>query len=155
MRKRTKFTTLDLPHFEFESAAYSDINQDDESDSVIQRNFSKFELEHNSIKKQQSNLINPEYKNNNSILQVMGWQKLSIDPEENTEICKDYFTTGYCTYGHECKFVHTHDRVASGYNFDRVLEKTKIDTSRLDTGIVIKRNQISPNLDIENLTDND
>ncbi|MES1907614.1 MAG: hypothetical protein MHM6MM_000698 [Cercozoa sp. M6MM] len=45
--------------------------------------------------------------------------RFSTEIDHNPEICKDYFETGYCSFGDACQFIHDRQDYKSGYELDR------------------------------------
>jgi hypothetical protein len=39
------------------------------------------------------------------------------------DICKDYYETGYCTFGDACKFMHTREDYKTGWQVDKDWEE--------------------------------
>ena len=59
-----------------------------------------------------------------------GFQTQSVILDQQLPICKDYFLTGYCTYGWSCKFLHTRDRMLTSYALDRMTEKQDLEEAK-------------------------
>lgn len=133
MRKRTKVTTRELPKVQIPVVDESEKKEPEpQKDSAIERNIQDIKL----LEKEPENntslipIIKPE---DEDIGKTMGWQKFSTVLDSDMQICKDYYKTGYCTFGWACKFVHTRDRLAVAYDLDRQFEKKLLDANRLET----------------------
>lgn len=120
MRKRTKITTRELPAMTTHDEAKTEKSVEN-SDSTIQRNIQDLEL----LSVEPRNDVNMciiDPSNNVDTNKTIGWQKITSEKDLDIEICKEYYTTGYCSSGWACKFVHARDRVALAYDLDRNYE---------------------------------
>ena len=85
--------------------------------------------------------INQETFKNEDIQNDKGFQSQSVILDQQIPICKDYFLTGYCTYGWSCKFLHTRDRTLTSYALDRMTEKQDLENAKKE--IEKQQNQLT------------
>lgn len=55
----------------------------------------------------------------NEMTKYDGWRKIDFHVDDQLDICKDYYETGYCTFGASCKFLHTRDDLTSSSDLER------------------------------------
>ena len=73
---------------------------------------------------------NKELYKNEDYERDKGFQTQSVILDQQIPICKDYFLTGYCTYGWSCKFLHIRDRMLTSYALDRMTEKQDLEEAK-------------------------
>ena len=133
MSKRTKTTSLELPKLSPQDEIHIETNNKTENkEAPIQRNIPEIKNNIETNLKNEED-IKPNMHNSDETTKNMGWQKYSPVIDSEFGICKDYYNTGYCTFGWACKFVHIRDRVALAYDLDRQFEQKQLETSRLES----------------------
>lgn len=69
----------------------------------------------------------------NEMTKFDGWRKIDFHVDDQLPICKDYYETGYCTFGASCKFLHTRDDLTTSSQYERRIAfsafKTALDKS--------------------------